>query len=159
MCTFISATPVTSVRCPRTSIVKHYNQRNVQWFWLCDCVCVCEFWLQYTVKCLFYYGFWLQCYAGACLSAFFVLYFSVSIPSGVINADVEICPWWVITHSCCLRTNTCDLNKSHILRNGTTWCHGNLYSSGKLREWGQFSANQDSELQRGRWDHLTSSCQ
>ena len=63
-----------------------------------------------------------------------VLNFSISIPSGAINADVEICPWWVIAHSCCLRTNTCDLNKSHILRNETTtWCHGNLNSSGKLR--------------------------
>jgi len=35
------------------------NQCNVQWVWLCDCV-YCEFWLQYTVKCVFYYGFWLQ---------------------------------------------------------------------------------------------------
>jgi len=71
--------------------------------------------------------------APGCPHIFGVLNFSISIPSGAITADVEICPWWVITHSCCLRTNTCDLNKSHILRNETTWCHGNLNSCGKLR--------------------------
>ena len=34
------------------SIVRHNNQRNVQWFWSCDCVC--EFWLQWGVYSLWF---------------------------------------------------------------------------------------------------------
>jgi len=102
----------------------------------------------------------IYCCAGAWLSTFFcVLYFSLSIPSGAINADVEICPWWVITHSCCLRANTCDLNKSHVLRNGTTWCHGNLHSSGKLCRMRAILSQSGFRVRGGRWDHLPSNCQ
>ena len=71
--------------------------------------------------------------APGCPNFLGVLYFFLIGHLVEIHADVGTCPWWVSTHRCCVRTNTSDLNKTHILGNGTTTCHGNLHSSGRLR--------------------------